>query len=76
MYHSLTSVPEYLEANRRHFPDGTLIRLVLKASEEKRVLRTLAESGITAASIRNDAEGIACGAIHKHLRFKFARPKA
>ena len=76
MYHSLTGIPEYLEANRRHFPDGTLIRLVLKASEEKTVLRTLAESGITAASIRRDAEGIACDAIHKHLRFEFAKLKA
>jgi hypothetical protein len=73
MHHSLTSIPDYFEANSKYFPRATLIRLVLKADEEKKVLRTLAESGITAASIRGDAEGIACDAIYRHLRFRFRK---
>ncbi len=72
MYHSLTGIPEYLDSNHEHFPNGTLIRLALRPDEEKTVLRTLAESGITAASIRGDSEGIAADAVHKFLRFEFA----
>jgi hypothetical protein len=74
MHHSLTPIPDYFDANASYFPKGTLIQLRLKATEERTVLSTLAEGGITAASIRGDAEGIACDAVYRHIRFRFRKP--
>ena len=73
MHHSLLGLPEYLDNNHEYFPKGTLVQLALDNSEEQLVLTRLAESGITAASIRGDAEGIACDAVYEHLRFRFEK---
>jgi hypothetical protein len=64
---------EYIEEKSQWFEAGTLIKIEMRADEQRDALTMLSAGGSRAAVIRGDIEGISKDAVNRHLRFMFEK---